>query len=93
MIKPYSTSGAMAPLAISIGEPAGVGVDVILKIWNDFVDKKLTKVPPFFLICDPKHLAARVKLLGISIRFENVDGNTNWESRRYSKKNGRLDPE
>ena len=86
MEKPYSTSGASVPLAVSIGEPAGIGVDIILKIWSDFVSQKLTKVPPLFLICDPKHLATRATLLGISVRFENVDESTNWESRRTSEK-------
>ena len=86
MKKPYSTAGASVPLAVSIGEPAGIGVDIILKIWSDFVSDKLTKVPPFFLICDPRHLATRATLLGLSILFENVDERTNWESRKTSEK-------
>lgn len=52
---------ALAPLAISIGEPAGIGPDLILQTYQERVARKL---PAFCVFGDPELLAARAKRLG-----------------------------
>ncbi len=54
------------PLALSIGEPAGIGPDLTLQI---FAARAANRVPPFLLIGDPALMSARAKLLGIDIKI------------------------
>ncbi|MEZ5872567.1 MAG: 4-hydroxythreonine-4-phosphate dehydrogenase PdxA [Nitratireductor sp.] len=51
----------VAPLAVTIGEPAGIGPDVLVSAW---MVRKENKLPPFFVIGDPDHLRERARLLG-----------------------------
>ncbi|MGQ3074539.1 MAG: 4-hydroxythreonine-4-phosphate dehydrogenase PdxA [Ferrovibrionaceae bacterium] len=44
-----------APLALTMGDPAGIGAEIALKAWSDRARHGL---PPFFLIDDPARLAA-----------------------------------
>jgi 4-hydroxythreonine-4-phosphate dehydrogenase len=43
------------PLAIALGDPAGVGPEVVAKSWEQ---REARSVPPFFAIGDPRALAA-----------------------------------
>jgi 4-hydroxythreonine-4-phosphate dehydrogenase len=47
------------PLALTMGEPAGIGGEIALKAWLDFRDD----LPPFYLIDDPDRLAALARRL------------------------------
>ncbi|ADM08544.1 4-hydroxythreonine-4-phosphate dehydrogenase [Parvularcula bermudensis HTCC2503] len=47
------TSDAIAPLAVSMGEPAGVGTELILKAWKNLSALPKGKGPVFYLIDDP----------------------------------------
>lgn len=58
-----------APLALSFGEPAGIGPDLILAAWSL---KDSVAVPPFVAIADPAVLDARAKALGIAIPLAEV---------------------
>jgi 4-hydroxythreonine-4-phosphate dehydrogenase len=53
----------LPPLALTIGEPAGIGGEIALKAWlargND--------VPPFYLIDDPERVAALASLLAWAV--------------------------
>ncbi len=60
-----------APLAVSIGEPAGIGPDVILQL-HAMAELRQT-LPPHVLLGDPDHLAERGRRLGLSPRI-NVLG-------------------
>lgn len=53
-----------APLALSFGEPAGIGPDLILAAWSL---KDRVAVPRFVAIADPEVLRARAKALGVAI--------------------------
>ncbi|MEE9376218.1 MAG: 4-hydroxythreonine-4-phosphate dehydrogenase PdxA [Rhizobiaceae bacterium] len=55
------------PLAITIGEPSGIGVDIILQIWHE--NLKAPRLPEFYLLCDPSHLKVRAKTLGFDFQF------------------------
>ena len=55
----------MRPLALTLGEPAGIGPDLTLALW---AQREALKVPPFLLLGDPQFLAARAKLLRLEVR-------------------------
>ena len=46
---------ALAPLAVSLGDPAGIGPEVIAKCWDN---RNSFALPPFVAIGDPRSLAA-----------------------------------
>lgn len=52
------------PLAVTMGEPAGVGGDIALKIW---VERRASGVSPFFLIDSPDRLSALAARLGLDV--------------------------
>jgi 4-hydroxythreonine-4-phosphate dehydrogenase len=49
------------PLAVTIGEPAGIGAEIALMAWQQ---RRRHALPPFYLIGDAGHLAERAKLVG-----------------------------
>ncbi len=51
-----------APLALTMGEPAGIGAEIALKAWRDHRD-----LPPFFLIDDPQRLSRLQAQLGWTV--------------------------
>jgi len=55
---------ARLPLALTLGEPAGIGPDLTLAIWRRRVEFDL---PTFYLIGDPDFLRRRAHALGIDI--------------------------
>ncbi len=57
------------PLALTCGEPAGIGPDITLKTWQA---RESLALPPFYLLGDPEALAARAHRLGLSIPIETV---------------------
>lgn len=60
------------PLAISVGEPAGIGIDILLAAWVRHINGDGDRLPPFALLCDPGHLKARIKLMGLTIDLIEV---------------------
>jgi 4-hydroxythreonine-4-phosphate dehydrogenase len=52
------------PLALTMGEPAGIGGEIALKAWL----RRGDGVPPFFMIDDPGRLAALARRLGWNAR-------------------------
>ena len=58
-----------APLALTMGEPAGIGGEIALKAWLRRQDEDL---PPFFLIDDPERLRALAQRLGWAIPIRTV---------------------
>ena len=55
------------PLALTLGDPAGIGPDITLLAWRA---RRTTPVPPFVLLGDPGVLAERASALGLAIRIE-----------------------
>jgi len=49
------------PLAVTMGEPAGIGGEIALKAW---LSRRVHGIPPFYLIDDPDRLAALAESLG-----------------------------
>jgi 4-hydroxythreonine-4-phosphate dehydrogenase len=54
-----SETGAL-PLALTLGEPAGIGPDLTIQIWHQ---REKLRLPPFYLVGDPDFLRARARLL------------------------------
>lgn len=52
------------PLAISMGEPAGIGPDLILQL---FAQRKSLRLPPFLVYGNLEFLRARARRLGLEI--------------------------
>ncbi|MFZ2100774.1 MAG: 4-hydroxythreonine-4-phosphate dehydrogenase PdxA [Oricola sp.] len=52
----------IAPLAVTIGDPAGIGPDIILASW---LKRHEGALPAFYAIADPEQLRARARQLGI----------------------------
>ena len=57
------------PLALTSGEPAGVGPDITLEAW---LRRKELKLPPFYLLGDRDYLEHRAKILGLDVKLANV---------------------
>lgn len=57
------------PLAVSIGEPAGIGAEIIAKAWLNRREKAL---PPFYVIADPTFVESRLARLGLKVPLATV---------------------
>jgi len=57
------------PIALTSGEPAGIGPDITIKAW---LRRKELKLPAFYLLGDPGFLGQRAKALGLKIRLAEV---------------------
>lgn len=57
------------PLALTIGEPAGIGPDIAIAAWLRRAEAAL---PPFYLIGDEAFIAARAKHLGVAVPLATV---------------------
>jgi 4-hydroxythreonine-4-phosphate dehydrogenase len=62
--------GAALPLCVTIGEPAGIGPDIILAAW---AQRKRLKLPPFFVIGDPAMLARRALALSLAVKISAIE--------------------
>jgi 4-hydroxythreonine-4-phosphate dehydrogenase len=56
----------LAPIAVSMGEPAGIGPDLILRLYANRAELEL---PPFAVFGSMAFLAARSRRLGLNINF------------------------
>lgn len=54
----------MLPLALTLGEPAGIGPDIALMAWRD---RAAHRLPPFYVVGDPGLMEARAARLGIGV--------------------------
>ena len=54
----------MQPLALTLGEPAGIGPDLALAIWHQ---RAKLDIPQFYVVGDPKFLARRAARLGLQV--------------------------
>jgi 4-hydroxythreonine-4-phosphate dehydrogenase len=63
------SGGKARPLVLSMGEPAGIGGEVMLKAWQRRKDLAV----PFFVIDDPDRLAVLAKDLGVDVPIAVID--------------------
>ena len=57
------------PLALTLGEPAGIGPDITLAAWTR---RAALDLPAFYVLADPQCLARRAERLGLDVPFEMV---------------------
>jgi 4-hydroxythreonine-4-phosphate dehydrogenase len=60
----------MPPLALTLGEPAGIGPDITFLAWRRRAEAGL---PPFYLIGDPRYLAARAERIAPGLPITTVE--------------------
>jgi len=58
-----------SPLALTLGEPAGIGPDITFAAWRRRGELEL---PPFYLLADPNFIARRVRRLASDIRTDRA---------------------
>ena len=58
------------PLALTMGDPAGIGLDITIDAW---INRRAWQTPPFILIGDPSALAERARALGHEIAVRETD--------------------
>jgi 4-hydroxythreonine-4-phosphate dehydrogenase len=61
------------PLALTQGDPAGIGPDITLAAWSA---RAHTDLPPFLFIGDPVVLRARAALLGLNVTVREASPET-----------------
>jgi 4-hydroxythreonine-4-phosphate dehydrogenase len=58
------------PLAVTLGEPAGIGPDITLAAWRRRAELDL---PPFYLLADPTWLRRRARLIALDVAITVVE--------------------
>ena len=62
---------AAKPLALTFGDPAGIGPDIALLAWSARQSED-GKLPPFVLLGDPGVLTERARALGLAVKIEAI---------------------
>lgn len=60
---------SLAPLALTVGDPAGIGPDVTVRA---FAGRQTEPIPPFVFLGDPRVLEGRAETLGLNISVVTV---------------------
>jgi 4-hydroxythreonine-4-phosphate dehydrogenase len=61
------------PLALTIGEPAGIGPDLTLAVWHRRAE---LGIPPFYVVADPDFLRRRARRLELDVPIATVTPST-----------------
>ena len=56
-------------LALTLGEPAGIGPDITLRLW---AERERRALPPFYLRADPNFMSRRAGILGLDVPLASV---------------------
>ncbi len=70
---PAPNSERALPLAVTMGDPAGIGPEIVLKSYLRRADRGL---PPFALYGCPRTLADRAKMMGLEIAIREISAPT-----------------
>jgi 4-hydroxythreonine-4-phosphate dehydrogenase len=57
------------PLALTLGEPAGIGPDLTLAVWHRRAE---LDIPAFYVVADPEFLRQRAQQLGFDVPISTV---------------------
>jgi 4-hydroxythreonine-4-phosphate dehydrogenase len=68
----WSLPQNILPLALSQGDPSGIGPELTLKAWLETHDKP--DAPPFLAVANPDHLAAIARDLDLNVPLKIVAG-------------------
>ena len=61
-----AASSSKAPLAVSVGDPSGVGPETAIAAW---LRREADAMPAFYLLADPALVEARARLVGAGIKI------------------------
>jgi len=61
------------PLALTLGEPAGIGPDLALAVWHR---RAALEIPPFYVVADADFLARRADRLGLDVPISSATPET-----------------
>ncbi len=64
-----SAANAMPPLALTMGDPGGIGLDLTLRAW---LAREALGLAPFALVAAPEAIARRARLLALCVPIEEV---------------------
>lgn len=67
---------ASKPLAISVGDPAGIGLDCLLLAWQAHLRGTIQPLPNFVVLCGREILTRRAHQLGVSLEINAFDANS-----------------
>jgi 4-hydroxythreonine-4-phosphate dehydrogenase len=67
---PPSSQRRLNPLAVTMGDPAGIGPDIICLSWLARADRGLM---PFAVYGDPSVLAARARAIGAQVSVQSIE--------------------
>ena len=62
--------GAAAPLAISLGDPAGVGPELLAEAW---AQRETSRLTPFFVVGGAELIAAAAAKRGLAVPIQRID--------------------
>jgi 4-hydroxythreonine-4-phosphate dehydrogenase len=65
----YQIHSPSLPLALTLGEPAGIAPDLTLDIWQR---RQTLDLPPFYIIGNQDFLASRARALGFDIPLKTI---------------------
>lgn len=68
---PSGSDRPSGPLALTMGDPAGIGLDITLAAWES---RHREPLPPFVLFADPDATMARARQLGFAIEVSVLSG-------------------
>jgi 4-hydroxythreonine-4-phosphate dehydrogenase len=68
--RPEAASPASAWIAVSMGDPAGIGLDIVLAAWHR---RSASPLPRMVFYGDPEALAGRARQLDLELELEVVD--------------------
>ena len=64
-----SAPQASLPLALTQGDPSGIGPEIAIKAWL----ARSATTPPWFLLADPNHIARVAKQIGVALPIAVVE--------------------
>ena len=67
--RPAGAPGGSAPIAVTMGDPAGIGPDIALGSW---LERARRRLPAFALYGDPQVLQARARALGAVVPIATI---------------------
>jgi 4-hydroxythreonine-4-phosphate dehydrogenase len=69
-MEPEPRKAARQPLALTLGEPAGIGPDIAIKAW---FSRSEARLPAFYLLGDCDLLSKRARALGLAVKLCECD--------------------
>lgn len=70
MAEAATSASGVRPLAVTMGDPAGIGLDILLAA---IANQGLAHLPPLVVFADPRALSERARRLGVGIAVREIE--------------------